>query len=60
MDVEWTPDAAPDGNFESVGYQARLVAHYLRTLKEEGLSEHEACECTREFIAVCFDTGPED
>jgi hypothetical protein len=60
MDINFSPDTAPDENFQASGYQARLAAHYLRTLKDEGLSEHEACELTREWICACVDAGKDE
>jgi hypothetical protein len=58
--VEFTPeDQAPDPDFPIVGRNARLAAHYHRTLKDNGLCEYEAVELTREWIQGAFSHEPE-
>jgi hypothetical protein len=55
MEIDFTPeDRAPDPEFEAVGRQAMLTAHWFRTLKESGLCEFEAVEVTREWLAACL------
>lgn len=50
-------DQPPDDDFVETGRQAMLAAHYLRTLKDQGLCEYEAIELTREWMGQCFDRG---
>lgn len=60
MAIEFTPeDQAPDEDFIEVGRQARLVAHYMLELKDQGLCEYERCEVAKEWIAATF-THQED
>jgi hypothetical protein len=56
VEIDFTPeDRAPDPEFVEVERQAMLTAHYLCTLKEAGrLSEYEAIEVTREWLAACL------
>jgi hypothetical protein len=43
-----------------VGRNARLAAHYHRTLKESGLCEFEAIELTKQWVTESFDFDTEE
>jgi hypothetical protein len=58
---EFTPeDTSPDPDFLVVGRNARLAAHYHRTLKESGLCEFEAIELTKQWVTESFDFDTEE
>lgn len=40
--------------------QAEQVALYHTRIKASGMSEYEAIELTKAWMAACFDTGSED
>jgi hypothetical protein len=61
MDFDFTPeDQPPDEDFQVIGVNARMAAHYYRTLSESGLCEYVCVELTKEWMNECFERGAQE